>query len=338
MLRIVAVSALVMVSSCKDETAATVDQSPAPAAKKADPAKDEPATAPDKGEAKTGPGLAGAVEKAVDDAKASQTTLLIPDVATVVAGADITAFVGHPLFESLETRLGSRPREQLQAATRCGVGPDKWRTFVIGIDPAGHDMAMVATAVGLGKKATLECLAKEIGTFTLSEDSKTMSDHTGGGIVLDDDAVAFATPAWMSPLRERIDGKGKAAADGPLKAVMDRTDSTKPLWFAGLVPVRQREMASGTLGSEPSDLAGHLDLAGQVALQLTVAVPDPKAAQQKLHMQWNLFKGMATGNGVPQAVADSVKFGQVDGAVSLELSASNADIENVLTKFFPSRG
>ncbi len=334
MRRCLLLCSLLLPSACKGDAPSKADE-PAVTAPKADPAAPDvvPKTGAD--EAKAGAGLAGVIGETLSGAKASTATRLIPEGATVLVGLDIAPFVQSPLFESLKTRLGRRQREQLEAATRCGVGPDRWRTFVIGFDPTTRDMAMVTEATGLGTKATLQCLADQIGTFTLSEDGKTMSDHTGGGIVVNDDAIAFATPTWMGPLQDRIDGKGTPASEGPLAPVLARADRSAPLWFAGLIPVRQRAMAMGMLGSEPSDVAGSLRGSDVVELRLSVAVPDPETATAQLKPQWNVLQGLVISNGVPKSVVDSVKFGQADGAMTVQVSASNSDIELLLTKFLP---
>ncbi len=333
-----AVSALVILGACKDDASAPAAKpsESAPQAQ-ADASDNAPATPPGQDDANSGSGLTGAVHNALGSAKASRATRLFSEDATVVVSVDVAAFVQQPLFESLRNRLGPRPRAQLDAATLCGVGPDKWRTFVIGVDPNSANMAMVTEAEGVGTKTALQCLAKEIGTFTLADDGKRLSDRTGGGIVLDDDAIAFATPAWMTTLADRIDGKSKAPTPGALDALLARTDATKPLWFAAVVPPMGRSMARGMLGSDPIDVTGSVSLAGKVGLQLAITVSDAKAAHMQLHSQWNAFKGLAMANGVPQAVADSVKLGQAGETVTVELSASYDDVETLLTKFMPRR-
>ncbi len=352
MLRALAVSAVLVIGACKDQAATSAGGS-SPAATPAEPAGD--GDAPTLAEGRAGEsegkavepqgqpsepgGLASAVKDVLADVEPSKATLLIPEGATVVVGLDVSVFVSHPLFGTLERQLGRRQREQLEAATRCGVGPDKWRTFVIGIDLERRDMAMVTEAEGLGTKAKLQCLVREIGTFTLSADGKTMSDHTGGGIVIDDDAVAFATPAWMTPLADRIEGRGTAAVEGSLRAAWSRADPAAPLWFAGLVPARERQKVRAILGAEPSSVAGTVRVSESTqTLRVTLDVADPQTAQQQLQNQWNALEGFATSGGLPQAIADSVTIGEASGAVSVELRASNTDIETILTKIAVSRG
>lgn len=335
MSRAFVVSVVLSCVSCKSDPAPAADKTDGKAHSGQSDADQAKAAPPSSSPAKAGPGLAGAVKDALGSAKTSRGATLIPAGATGLMGVDVAAFVKQPVYATLKSRLGNRQRTQLEAATRCGVGPDKWRTFVIGFDSKTRDMAMVVEATGLGTKATLQCLVKEIGTFTLSEDGKSMSDHTGGGIVLDDDTIAFATPPWMDPLQQRIDGKGKAAIEASLKTLVARADQSKPLWFAGLIPTAMSTMASGTLGSTATNVSGGVTLSKEAGLQLAVGVSDPKVAREQLQTQWNAAKGFATVSGIPQAVANSVEFGHTDAVVTASLSASYSDIEAMLNAFAP---
>ena len=294
----------------------------------AEPTEDEPGAEPP---AKA-PGLAAKVDDAIGRAKASTSTMLIPSGVTLMIGVDIPAFIAKPYWRTIKDKLSSRPRRQLEAAERCEVGPDKWRAFVIGVEPVSQDMAMVVEAVGIGRHETLKCLQKEFGNFTLSEDGKEMSDATGGGIVLDDDRIAFATPALMQPLRDRIANEGQPAADGAMEAVLAKTDLKQPLWFSAIIPPTQAAMAAALLGGWPSDVTGELDLSEGVALHGRLSTTDPHAAKTKLEAQWRSIAPAVRAQGIPDAVVDSVAFSAGDGVLRFDAAIADADVADALAK------
>ena len=340
----VALLAFVLTAGCKDAAKeappAEADADAAPTdAPKGEPAKgndDEaaekeaaPAKAGDETDGKKKGGRAETVKQAVADAEPIEGLELIPSESLLVAGVDVAALVKLPIWAELRDSLGTRQREQMRAATDCGAGPDKWRTFVIGTDPTTRGMAMVVTVEGIGKKETLKCLEGALG-FELSPDGKTMSDHTGGGIVVDDDAIAFASTGWMRLLEARIEGKGSSVAEGSLSSAIKRSDPGKTLWVAGTLPPAQRTMAAAFLGKEPQDVAGWADLAAGLKVQLSVTVDDAKGVLSSLQLQWLAFRGGLESRGVPKGIVDSVTFSEKGGAVYVDVSAT-ADETRTLT-------
>lgn len=317
------------VVACKNGDETSSAASPPPAAAQTSDGESGRAAAPSDDDR----GLADAFRSAIGTAPSTGHGALIPEGATLLAGADVAALVQHPLWTSARDGLGSRQRTQLQAATDCGVGPDKWRSFVIGVETSSRNMAMVVEAVGIGRRSVLECLVEKIGTFTLAPDAKSMSDETGGGIVLSDDAIAFATPAWMNPLRARIAGNGRAAVTGILATPLGRTDLGAHLWFASTVPDEVQSYAMLTVGSTVPDVAGAATLSPDLALRVSIEVPDPASARTALQSQWDGFRSFATNGGVPDDVARSVKFVADDKRVVMTLSADQAELGQMLSKF-----
>ncbi len=296
------------------------DKSTAPRAT-AEPAPAEPSSPP-----ANAPGLAATVDQAIASAKASTSLMLIPSGVSWMLGVDIAAFIAKPYWRTIKDHLSLRPRRQLEAAERCDVGPDKWRAFVIGVEPVTRDMAMVVEAVGIGKRETLKCLQTEFGNFTLSEDGKEMSDATGGGIVLDEDRIAFATPALMQPLRDRIVNEGQPAADGAMEAVLAKTDLKKPLWFSAIIPPTQAAVAAAWIGGWPSDVHGEMDLSDGVALHGRLSTTDPHAAKTKLEEQWRSVAPLLRAQGIPDAVVDAVTLSAADGVLHIDAEISDAEI------------
>jgi len=315
--RVVALSCL-LVLACKDDEAPKDSDARSPAAS-AEPEPDGDGTRP-------GRGLATTFQDALAGKRSVQSLEVLPKGAVVLVGANLRELVAQPTWGRLESSLGGRQRGQLDAATECGVGKDKWRHFVIGFAPKGDDMAMVVEAEGIGTRPVLDCLAKEIGNFELSPDGKRLSDATGGGVVLSDDAIAFASPAWMPLLEQRIEGQGVSAADdiGPNLA---RADQSKTLWLAGK-PFGDLDAASDALGTEIQGYSGWIDLTAGMKMKLSLAVPDAAKTRGELDSKWQGLKSMAA-SVAPSSVIDSVKITADGELVHIQLSASQADLDKI---------
>lgn len=296
------------------------------------PKQDTPAPATDQESDPGAPGrgLAATFQDALSGKRKVKSLKLIPKGAVVLAGANVQELVSRPIWDKLQASLGGRQRDQMEAATKCGVGPDKWRRFVIGASGNGNDMAMVVEAEGLGTRPVLDCLVAAIGNFELSEDGKRLSDSTGGGIVLGDDAIAFANPGWMPLVEKRIEGGGEAAID-ELASVMARTDQTKTLWFAG-VDFEELDEVSVALDSEVEDFAGWVDLSAGMSLWLSLSVPDAAKVRTDTETKWKGIAGMLR-EMVPAPVVDSVKFSDEGKLFRVEVQASESDLSKLASDF-----
>ena len=320
--RLIALSCL-LAFGCKDEEAPEQDT---PAPSESAPTKQDSA---DDGAGAPGRGLAATFQDAMSGKRKVKSLKLIPKGAVMLAGANVQELVSRPIWSTLETAFKGRQRDQMKAATKCGVGPDKWRRFVFGVAGNGDDMAMVVEAEGLGTRPVLDCLVQEIGNFELSEDGKRLSDYTGGGIVLGDDAIAFANPAWMPLLEKRIEGEGQAAIDdiGPGLA---RADQTKTLWFAGKTH-DELKAASAMLGADIQDYSAWVDLRDGMNLKISFAVPDPAKTRSELDAKWQGLKNMAS-QVLPSAVVDSVKLTDDGKLVHIEAKASESDLRELASE------
>ena len=163
----------------------------------------------------------------------------------------------------------------MDAAKECNLGPDTWKSVVFGFDPEGGDskLALVLVADGLGKKENLECIANKIKEKDDGKEPWTMEEKDGKlvltidegkatGYVVNDSTLAVAGKDWAGAVQELIDGKGKPAVDNSLKDVLGRTDMSKAIWAAGVVPA---SMATG-----PAD--GMKDGAEDALVLMTYAV------------------------------------------------------------------
>ncbi|MEM6996394.1 MAG: hypothetical protein AAF721_38170 [Myxococcota bacterium] len=278
---------------------------------------------------------------------AGDAVKLIPDSATMVAGVDIKGVMGSKIYASIKDKVEEGGKDGIESAKKCNLGPDTWKSVVVGADTAKGDDAMVAiiTADGAGKKENLDCVAKEMkaangdkDAMTFEEDGKVIKlegdDHVG--YVINDNTIAFAGKDWAASVKELRDGKGKNAMDGSLKELVDRTDTGKHIWFAGTIPSEVGGMAAGPLGFTPKDASGWLDLSSGLALQAAVGgADDAGKVAETLQTTYDGMKGMATKQGLPQGAADSVKIGDKGGAVTVEASMSDDDVKAMMDKAGP---
>ena len=273
---------------------------------------------------------------------AGDAAKLIPDAATVVGGANIQAMMKSPLYEGNKEMLEKGDqKEAMEAAKACNLGPDTWKSVVFGADPEGGDakMAVVLVATGLGKKENLECISGKMKEkngdkepWTMEEkDGKlvlTMDEGDAIGYVVDDNTLAVAGKDWAGAVKELVDGKGKPAIENSLKDVLGRTDMSKAVWAAGVIP---ESMASGPADGM-KDGAMWIDMSSGLELMASVGVKDADTATSKakeLTAMYEGMKGMAGGFGVPASVTDSVKIEAKDAAINVSAKASKEDLEKI---------
>jgi hypothetical protein len=272
---------------------------------------------------------------------AGDAAKLIPDAATVMAGVNIEGMMKSPLYEGNKKLLEEGDMKQaLEAAKGCKLGPDTWKSAVMGADPEGGDakVAFVVSATGLGKKETLECIAgkvkEEAGEEPWAMEEKdgkivlNINEGRATGYVIDENTLAVAGKDWAGAVKELVDGKGKSAMDNSLKDVLGRTDMSKTVWAAGVIP---ESMASGPADGMTSG-AMWLDMSSGMELMASLGVKDADTATAKateLTTQFDAVKGMAGTVGVPEAVVNSVKIEAKDAALNVSAKASKDDLEKI---------
>ncbi len=274
---------------------------------------------------------------------APEPSKLIPEGATLMGAVDIHALTGTSLWKDAQSKNEEEAKKTLDALTACNVGLDKWKTLTFGADPKGGEdkMVVVVVAEGLGKKANLECLVtktKELGSdkeVTLGDEGGkvtiSVKDVPGTGIVVDDNTVAFAGTSWKVALNDLLAKKGTAAVDGTMKDLYARAPKGKSIWFAGTIPA---DMAQGPVEGA-KDVVASLDFASGLAIDAQVGfanAEDAKKKQEELAAMWNGFKDTVKGFGLPDAVVNSVKIEGKESAMSLSVSASEADLKAIADK------
>lgn len=276
---------------------------------------------------------------------AGEAAKLIPDAATVIGGVDLQAAMKSPLYtENKEKLEGGEGKEVLEAAKACNLGPDTWKSVVMGADPEGGDkkMAFVVTATGVGKKENLECISGKIKEQNDGEEPWTMEEKDGKlvltidggdgtGYVVDENTIAVAGKDWAGAVKELVDGKGKAAIDNSLKDVLGRTDMKKTVWGAGIVPA---SMATGPADGMTSG-AMWIDMSSGLELMASIGMKDAESATkhaEDFNKQFEGVKGMAGPMGVPEGVIESVKIEAKDDAINVSAKASSDDLKALAAK------
>lgn len=277
----------------------------------------------------------------------------IPESATVVGGANISALMGSQSWKDNKEQITAEGKEVLEAMEGCNLGLDKWKSVVFGVDPtnAEEKMAAVIVADGLGKKENIDCAAGKIKEkageepWTAEEEGKVLKMKEGGMVayVVNDNTIAIAGKAWAEDVKKLTKGEGKSAFDGSLKDVIGRTDTSKTIWAAGTIPESAKGMTKGgpvDIG-EPKDVAGWMDTSSGLELFVSIGFAsgdDATKAKDAGEQAWGGFKGMAGQFGVPQGVIDSVKFDTSGSAATVSAKASNEDLKAIEEKLKSGMG
>jgi hypothetical protein len=264
---------------------------------------------------------------------------LIPDAATMVGGADIKAVLASKAYTENKALIETGDtKEFLDAATACNLGTDKWKSVVFGGDTTKQQFAIVVNADGIGKEENLTCIngkmkeksGKDAFKIEDKDGKKQLTMDDGGvGYIVNEGTLVVATKDWAAPVKELVDGKGKSVFDGALKDVIARADTGKHVWVAGTLPA---EMLKGSPGEGAKDATASLDLSGGVGVAASVGFATADEATKKkdeLQKQFDQFKGMAGGMGVPQTVVDSVKIDASGTTVTLAAKATEDDLSKI---------
>lgn len=273
---------------------------------------------------------------------AGDAAKLIPDAAKVVGGVNIESAMKSPLYTDNKDMLEKGDqKDAMEAAKACNLGPDTWKSVVMGADPEGGEdkMAFVITATGLGKKENLECISGKIKEKNDGKEPWTMEEKDGKlvltidegkatGYVVNDNTLAVAGKDWAGAVKELVDGKGKPAIENSLKDVVGRTDMSKTVWAAGVIPA---SMAAGPADGMTNG-AMWVDMGSGLELMASIGVKDADTATKKaeeLNKQFEGVKGMAGPMGVPQGVIDSVKIEAKDAALNVSAKATADDLKKI---------
>jgi hypothetical protein len=330
MRRAVVLGAMLALPGCTKDP---VEPQPTPAA---GPPTDEAASPHSAGSGDDGIGLGNAIAEAVGLATATATAgpKLLPGSATMLAGVDLAAIARTTAWENVQAMLTAGPAKVFHAATTCKLGPDTWKRAFLAADPTTEDSAVVIEAGGVGRRDTLVCLHNELeralgrAPWTLDDSATRFEFDDGVGLVVSEDVLVVTTTGWEQAVKQRREGEGTAAGGGELEPLLRRTDQRKHVWFAASLPPEARGTAAA-VGMPATDLTGWFDLGSGLQLHLAAGVDEPAVARSTLDKKWADAAPMVGALGISQAVVDSVKFGESDGAVTIDAQASNADLQQM---------
>lgn len=279
----------------------------------------------------------GSKDKAAAAGGGASAVAYMPESATVLVGVDIATLVKNPLYAANKAGFDKDFLKGLDSMSKCEVPLENWKTVVMGVNPTGGEAVTVAIqATGLGKKTALDCIKKEMEAdeankdeWTIAEDGKTFSNKEATGFAVSDDLIVMTSLSLKDSVAELVAGKGKAASAGAMKPLLARVDQTKPVWVSALIPAQFGGMAGATLGGTPTDVTMTADLSSGLALHIAVGIDKAADAAKKAQGEWDKNKPMLATLGVPQAIADSVKIGATDKTLTVDLSATEAELKSV---------
>ncbi len=291
----------------------------------------------DGGDKKGKDGDKGIGDVVADAAGGAKSMAYLPEAATVVFAMDVGAVVKTPMWTANKAGFDKDFVQGLETMAKCEVPIDNWKKMVVGVDPnAGEAFAIEMHATGLGKKSTIECMQKEMKAagskeeWTLAADGKSFTSKDATGFAVNDDLVVMTNAAWKDAVSGLIDGKGNAASAGAMKGLLGRVDQTKPLWVAAQIPAQFGGMGGAAIGAVPKDITLAVDLPdGGMTLSAAVGVDNAAEAAKKVQAEWDKAKPMVAGLGVPQTVADSLKIAAKDDTITVDLTATKADVDKI---------
>ena len=271
---------------------------------------------------------------------------LVPEQATIMVGIDVAGLMKTKLYtdNKAEFEKQSEYKEMAEAAKGCNLDPEKALSSVlIGTDGKANFVA-VLKGEGLGDEKNLTCIAekgkeKNGGKvpFTIADDagkkSLKMEGDKGTGYIVDGSTLVIVSTPWAAAVKDLMDGKGKAAVDGPNKDLFARADQSKHIWGAGLVPA---ELAGGakSMGAEPKDVSGSLDLSDGLAMKMAVGLASADQAKELKKKADEAMPGAKIGAamfGLAKAV-ETLKVDTKDNMITVEASITNDEIKAVKDK------
>ncbi len=255
---------------------------------------------------------------------------LVPDGATAIVSVDAQAVVQSSLYSKM-FELAKQMEPDKDPFTKfkdeCGVDIKEMGAYVVGIDALSQGVMVAIQWKNLGKKDSLECVAKlgkdlggELGDLSISEqDGKPKFEVGRGefvGWALDDDTVVGTTKGWTSAVQGRIKGEGKPAVDNNLKDAIALTDTGKHIWFAGELPPMMASFLESTPAKGIERAAGSLQMGDDLQFELAGGFDDdsrPTELKAEAQKQIAAFKGVVEIEEAKKAM-ESVTF-ETDGKV-----------------------
>ncbi len=271
---------------------------------------------------------------------------LIPEQATIMGGIDVAGLMKTKLYtdNKAEVEKQREYKEVADAAKACNLDPEKAIASILFGTDGKDGVAAVITGDGIGDEKNLTCVADKAqetnngkAPFTIVDEGGKkilkMDDGKGQGFIVDGRTIVFASEPWKAAVKDLIDGKGKAATDGPNKDLFARADQSKHIWGAGVIPAEVAGAGKGA-GVDAKDASGSLDLSDGLAVKATVTVASAEqaeAAKKKADENMPLLKAGAGMFGLTKAV-DSISVTAKGAQISVEAAISNDEIKTLKEK------
>ncbi|MGB1275002.1 MAG: hypothetical protein ACPG77_04565 [Nannocystaceae bacterium] len=258
---------------------------------------------------------------------------LIPEQATIIGGMDLGGLMGSSLYKDNKDKMqDEKAKEMMEAAKGCNIDIEKLGSVVFGTD-GGENVAFVITGAGIGEEANIDCIGKKIeekdGKAPWTKDGKTLTLDEGKATayLVDGKTVAFASKSWAGAVKELVDGKGKAAVDGPNKDLFARADKSKHIWVAGKVPEGMAAMAKGV-----KDFSGYVHFSGGLQIHAAAGFATAEEASALKDMAaggLQMAKPMLKQQNLPETLTDDIKIDAKDTVLSVDAKISDEDLKKV---------
>lgn len=252
--------------------------------------------------------------------EAPRLTTYVPESATMVLVANPSVLAKSPVAERARTFLLASGMPEFgdvaDAARVCGVGVDTWTGLVVAGSLKTAEAITVVRANGIGKKTTIECLAKQLDTvrrWKVSVDEGRVEfdieNEDTRGIAVADDLIIVRNAEYAEEVTALLDGTGKSAEDGAVgRMLAANVDKSRPLYFAAeSVPDISNSVLPGLKYA-----VGSVDLAAGLAVDVNLVFEDAakadvfaKGATKMLADTRDVF---ASTFGVPASVLATVTF------------------------------
>lgn len=265
---------------------------------------------------------------------------LVPDGPNVVVGFDAAKVASTALFKDNKAMLEQGDvGEFMTAAAGCKLGMDTWKYALMAGSTEDNDAVVAfASAAGVGKKETLDCIGKKVkekkpeSKFEVSEEDGRVV-VTGGEdgekiYALSDDVVALVGKDLQDGFVKLVKGEGKGALEGSLKDVGGAIDQKGHIYM-GMVATADMQKGE-TEGLK--FLTASADLSSGLGLTLAADFGDAAKAKDmtaKAQKAFDEGKAMAGMLGVPKPVVDSVKIETKGNAVAATAKATEADLKTM---------
>ncbi len=273
----------------------------------------------------------------------------LPAEATMVAHVDLAALEKTPLWtenRALMEREAATKRA-LDAMRRCELPLAGLTALDIGVDPGSDRLAVIIAGAGVGEREKLECVHRELpdqlgsGTWHFEQDESgrerlRIDDQPSLiGVLADKDTLVLASEPWAPGIADaltRDSGQEGRATAGPLRSALTRLDSARHIWFAGVLPPDALKALQEQGIDGIADVAGSLDLADGLAIELSARAENKEQATTMLtraRTQLDNVRPLAKLTGVPERVIDSVQISEAKGAAAAILLRAALTMEDI---------